>query len=107
MSLMSKAILTQSINAFGRETQMVVATEEMSELQKEICKVLRGLGSEDHIAEEIADVEIVVEQLKIMFNNFEQVARWKRRKLDRLMSRTEAEMTRQMIEREEAQNDEE
>ena len=49
--------------------QIVVAIEEMSELQKELCKVLRH---EDYnmrnIEEEIADVSIMLEQLMVAMN---------------------------------------
>ena len=40
--------------------------EELSELQKEVCKDLRGHGNQKHIIEEMADVLIMIEQLKIM-----------------------------------------
>ena len=47
-----------------------VTMEEMSELQKELCKNLRGRGSIEHIAEEIADVRRrKVERLKVRLDN--------------------------------------
>lgn len=57
----------QLINKFGKDNQCIVAIEELSELQKEICKQLRGLGNIENLAEEIADVEIMLEQLKIIY----------------------------------------
>lgn len=52
-----------------KDKQIVVAIEEMSELQKELCKLLRH---EDYntrnIAEEIADVSIMLEQIMITLN---------------------------------------
>lgn len=42
------------------------ALEELSEAQKEICKFLRGKGDPEHLAEEIADVQIMVEQVKML-----------------------------------------
>lgn len=57
-------------NAFvtnGERTQMVVALEELSECQKEICKFLRGEGDAGHLAEEIADATIVLEQMRYIF----------------------------------------
>ena len=52
-----------------KDKQIVVAIEEMSELQKELCKVLRH---EDYnmrnIEEEIADVSIMLEQLMVAMN---------------------------------------
>ena len=59
------------INAFihfGEEMQMVVALEELSEVQKEICKVMRGKPDLDHLAEEIADATIMLEQIRLLFN---------------------------------------
>ena len=44
----------------------MMAFEEMSELQKEMCKRFRGEKNDDHIAEEIADVEIMLDQLNLM-----------------------------------------
>lgn len=37
--------------------QIVVTMEEMSELQKELCKYMRGKYSPASIAEEIADMD--------------------------------------------------
>ena len=52
-----------------QEKQLVVAIEEFTELQKELCKYLRTkkMNNLIAIAEEIADVEIMLEQLKIFF----------------------------------------
>lgn len=53
--------------SYGLSAQLVVAIEELSECQKEICKVLRGSINIDHLAEEIADATIMLEQLRIFF----------------------------------------
>ena len=47
--------------------QLIVAIEELSELQKELCKSLRDKTNIDNIIEEIADVEIMLEQMKLYF----------------------------------------
>ena len=47
--------------------QLIVAIEELSELQKELCKSLRDKTNIDNIIEEIADVEIMLEQVKLYF----------------------------------------
>ena len=60
-------ILRSAIDTYGAVMQITVAFEEMSELQKELCKHLRGSGSQENIAEEIADVEILMEQMKMIF----------------------------------------
>ena len=85
-------ILRDAIERYGVRTQFVVAIEEMSELQKELCKVLRtgaalrGWGTE-HIAEEIADVEIMLDQMQIIFGLQDRVEQWRERKLERLEER--------------------
>ena len=59
-------IFRSAIDTYGSVMQITVAFEEMSELQKELCKYLRGRGSQENIAEEIADVEIMMEQMKML-----------------------------------------
>lgn len=59
-------VYRQARDVFGAEAQLVVALEELSEAQKEICKFLRGKGDPEHLAEEIADVQIMVEQVKML-----------------------------------------
>lgn len=52
-----------------KDKQFVVAIEEMSELQKELCKLLRHEDySTRNIAEEIADVSIMLEQMMVALN---------------------------------------
>lgn len=54
------------IQTYG-QTQMIVALEELSELQKEICKGLRGKNNKESIIEEMADVYIMLEQMKLYY----------------------------------------
>jgi len=42
--------------------------EELSELQKELCKYLRGHENRDKIIEELADVEIALNDIKAKFD---------------------------------------
>lgn len=51
----------------GTDAQVMMAVEEMSELTKEICKIFRGKPTLDDLADEIADVIITIEQLKLIF----------------------------------------
>lgn len=57
-------ILTSAIELYGEKAQEEVAIEELSELIQAICHKHRG--REHNIVEEIADVEIMLEQLKII-----------------------------------------
>ena len=61
-------IFSNAIVKYGVHNQCVVAVEEFSELQKEICKALRGQLNRDNMIEEMADCWIMTEQLKMMFN---------------------------------------
>lgn len=64
------------IQVYGENEQHVVAMEECAELIKAISKLLRAVDCEEildatqNLIEEIADVEIMLEQLK-MINNCE------------------------------------
>ncbi|MCQ2113329.1 MAG: hypothetical protein MJY95_08330 [Bacteroidaceae bacterium] len=86
MNLYERAVLT-----FGRMNQTIVAIEELSELQKELTKHLRGIGRNECLAEEMADVQIVMEQLLLIFDNGKEVQEEKNRKLKRLEERIERE----------------
>lgn len=54
------------IKKYG-DKQLIVAVEELSELQKELCKALRGKHNKENIIEEFADVLIMLDQVKIYF----------------------------------------
>lgn len=80
-------IILDTINTYGKESQCNVAIEEMSELTKEICKNFRGRPNTDSIAEEIADVKIMLMQLELIFNCTDKVIEWQDYKLRRLEER--------------------
>ena len=80
-------IYRKAFERFGKVNQITVAVEELSELQKELCKVLRGNMNIENVVEEIADVEIMIEQLHIMFNADRDIDKVKAQKIDRLKCR--------------------
>lgn len=80
-------VLQRALDTYGFAMQIVVMMEEMSELQKELCKYLRGKCSPASIAEEIADVEIMIEQMKMLFCCAEDVRSVRKRKVERLKER--------------------
>ena len=80
-------IYRKAFERFGKFNQITVAIEELSELQKELCKVLRGNMNIENVVEEIADVEIMIEQLRIMFNADRDIDKVKAQKIDRLKCR--------------------
>ena len=66
-----KELYTKLLNLYG-DKQIIIAIEELSELQKELCKSLRNNYNYGNIVEEIADVEIMLEQMKICFEISEE-----------------------------------
>lgn len=70
----------------GADVQIIKAVEEMAELSKELINLI--LKNDDSgVAEEIADVEIMLEQLKEICANAEEVARIKTYKILRTEER--------------------
>lgn len=82
-------ICRAALEAFGERAQMTMAIEEMSELAKELCKRCRGRENVEAIAEEIADVEIMLQQMVMLFDCAGQVETFRRYKLERLAERIE------------------
>ncbi len=67
-----------------------MAIQEMAELIKELTDVPRKRTSPTKIAHEIADVEIMLEQLKIIFNNESLVNKIKKEQLNKILSIVES-----------------
>lgn len=82
-------ILRSAIERYGNTYQLIVAMEEMAELTKELSKFFRGAHNEYAIAEEIADVRIMLEQLEIMFDCAGAAAAYQAAKVERLRKRLE------------------
>ena len=79
----------KAIGKYGEANQLIVLFEEMSELQKEICKSFRynRESLKDHIAEELADVEVMLEQTKMIYGIDEDGEGWRLDKVVRLRER--------------------
>lgn len=83
-------VMIEAIRQNGYKMQTMVAIEEMSELTKELVKFMRGEHNTDAIAEEIADVEIMIRQMKIIYDiKDEDVEKYRVMKLDRLKNKLE------------------
>ena len=81
------------LNAWGKTPQMIMVLEETAELQKEITKNLRGRDNIESIIEEVADVEIMLEQLKLIFEINQVVIDYqKEQKIRRAIPKAEKEM---------------
>ena len=87
-----KNLYERAIKHYGIESQMTMAIEEMSELTKEICKTFRGTYNEKNLVDEIADVEIMLEQLKQIHDLNEKVYKRKEHKKKRLEKRLDDEI---------------
>lgn len=83
-------ILTAALRKWGEGAQADMMLEEMAELAKAILKLRRPGNPEEvvvrieDVREEVADVQIMLDQMKIVFGD---VAEIENRKLSRLMDR--------------------
>lgn len=91
---MNKELYDKVLNKWGLEKQLIVAIEEMAELQKELTKILRNQGDIDRLAEEVADVEIMLEQVRYFYGLGLSVETVKKLKLERLEKRLQDESKR-------------
>lgn len=85
----NRELYSLAISTYGPEAQTVMVFEEMAELQKELCKHARGTDNREAIAEEIADVQIMLEQMIELHGCADAVLCYKRHKLERLAERIE------------------
>ena len=82
-----KKVYQAALNKWGVDLQTMMAVEEMSELTKEICKIKRGKIDLDALADEIADVTIMLEQLREIYGLNDAVCDHMDAKILRLQSR--------------------
>ena len=99
----NKEIMQKAINTYGLENQMIKTIEELAELSQNLSKALIRLNSKsdktlsadlksvNNIFEEMADVEIMLEQCKMMFECETEVQDWKEKKIARLAERLKNE----------------
>ena len=85
MIVSENEVYEKALNKFGIAEQLIKCVEELSELQKELCKQALGQGNKGKIIEEIADVEIMIAQMKIAFRiGFYELNEAKDKKITRL-----------------------
>lgn len=107
---MPKNIFKEAIIKYGFKPQILMLVEECSELSFSCCKLLREMNKNERIfgfeiapielktecrnvIEEIADVEIMIEQMKLIFYPYiEELVIIKREKLERLATRLEIDI---------------
>ena len=90
------SIYHQAVEAWGERHQLLKALEELGELQAALARYMvvpSGVDMRlyaqiaDHVSEEIADVEIMLCQVKVILGNAQDVLTWKNLKRDRLAAR--------------------
>ena len=77
-------VYMNALIANGDRVQMTKAVEELGECIQAICKIMIGGENFDHLAEEIADATIVLEQMRLMFNINDRVCEYMDAKVLRL-----------------------
>jgi len=75
----------KAIKTWGYASQLLMAVEEMAELTQAISHLLRDRNyAESEVIEELADVEVMCEQLRIIIDKDEKIDKIKEEKLIRL-----------------------
>lgn len=84
MTYREHKILERSININGPEIKHTVAMEECAELIQAISKALRGQLDRDNLVEEIADVGICIDMLRLIYKiNTDEIDRCRSKKIER------------------------
>ena len=77
-------VYMNALIANGDMVQMTKAVEELGECIQAISKVMLGGEDFDHLAEEVADATIMLEQMRLMFNINDRVCEYMDAKVMRL-----------------------
>ena len=90
----AKETMQLAIDSYGRVNHVIKTVEELSELSQALCKILTSKFTDDNseifenIFEEMADVEIMLEQCKMIFYKSEdKINDYKKKKIKRLERR--------------------
>ena len=84
----NQEIYKSAITKYGEHTQIDMAIEEMAELTQALSKYKRGKSH--NVEEEIADVEIMLEQMRLIFDS-KKVDEIKQEKIVRLDKRVKGD----------------
>lgn len=82
-----RILMMIALEKWGGEAQTRKLSEEMAELWVEICHIQLGRGETDKLAEEIADVRIMLDQMEILFACEGKARDMMEQKLERLAGR--------------------
>lgn len=95
LELTRLATLARAVEKWGPAAQTDMMIEEMSELTKAILKLRRAkqgaeaAAAKANVREEMADVQIVLDQMKIMFGDCEAIEVEKLERLKRRLNESE------------------
>lgn len=103
----NKEVLLTAIHKYGTINQIIKTIEELGELQQALSRSVArlldppqrkvnlsyDLKNIDNLFEEMADVEIMLEQCKMLFQCSAEVEEWKQKKINRLKERLENDNT--------------
>ena len=78
-----------ALDTFGAAVQIEKTFEEVGEFLDAFCKARTGRDKVTHLAEEIADVRIMLDQMVVLFGCEDEVERQRRYKLRRLEQKIE------------------
>ena len=84
IKIVKEEVYQRAIKMYGIYGQCDVCIEECSELIQAISKFKRGKNH--NVEEEVADLEIMLEQMRMMFNS-KKIDNIKRNKINRLSRR--------------------
>ena len=85
----NRELYRAALDTFGEEAQVKMLFEEIGELMAAICQYSRGRDKRAHVAEEIADVRIMIDQMTVLFDCENEMERQRSYKLRRLEQRIE------------------
>ena len=97
-----RTLLERSIKYHGAKVQAWKAVEELGELTQALAKLMGDLRAPnpdynrmvDHVAEEVADVRITLEQILMIFDIEDRAGQWRYEKLKRLKERLDSQEAR-------------
>lgn len=96
-----KVILDTAIGTYGIQSQEDMCIEEMSELTKAILKYRRADSDaekcviRENVIEEMADVQIMLDQLKMIFGGTKKIEWYKLNRLKRRIEQRNKERSHQ------------
>lgn len=69
----NKETFKKALSTFGEHAQIIKFFEELGEFMDAFCKCIGDRDTVSHVAEEIADVKIMLDQMAVMFGCDEEV----------------------------------